>query len=68
MKIYLNDKIIEFACEAEPTVSRLAEQENIGLRGVALALNDKVVRKNMWDTTLLKEGDKVTVVKIAFGG
>lgn len=68
MKIYLNDREIEFASEAEPTVAKLAELHDIKPQGTAIAVNNKVVRKQFWGTTLLASGDKVSVVKIAFGG
>lgn len=50
------------------TVAQLAEQENIEPKGAAIAINGKIVRKAVWESTLLNEGDKVTAVKIAFGG
>ncbi len=68
MKIYLNDKEIEFMGYAEPTVESLVRQEEINPQGTAIAVNDRIVRKTSWASTLLNPGDKVTVVKIAFGG
>lgn len=50
------------------TLGQLAARENIGLKGTAIAVNGKLVRKTVWDSTLLNEGDRLTVIKIAFGG
>lgn len=37
-------------------------------KGVAVAVNDEVVRKSDWDTTRLHEGDRVEVITARQGG
>lgn len=68
MKIYINNSEYDFAAEAEPTVAKLVEMERIPEQGTAITVNNKVVRKQFWPTTILAPGDKLTVVNIAFGG
>jgi sulfur carrier protein len=57
----------------EPLVARnvaelIAAQSDSGGRGVAVALNGAVVRRAEWDTTLLKGGDVVEIVRAMQGG
>lgn len=67
MKIYINDIERHFPNPAL-TLAELVRLENMETRGIAVAVNNKVVRKAVWDATLLSEGDRLTVIKIAFGG
>ena len=36
--------------------------------GKAIAVNDTIVPKHLWDTTLLQENDKMLVIKACSGG
>ncbi|NUT39829.1 MAG: sulfur carrier protein ThiS [Thermoactinospora sp.] len=45
-------------------VKRLTEQTS----GVAVAVNDEVVRRGAWDSTALDEGDRVEVLTAVQGG
>lgn len=48
------------------TVASLLEGSATG--GVAIAVNDNIVRRPDWTTTVLHEGDEVVVIKAAYGG
>ena len=50
------------------TLSELAKWKNIPLQGTAIAINDKLVKKDNWETTYLNNLDRVTVITAAFGG
>lgn len=63
IKINNEDKCTE--CE---TVAQLAKELALPERGVALAINNRVVQRAVWGETMLSEGDNVTVIKAAFGG
>ena len=57
----------------EPLVARnvaelIAERSDTEGRGVAVALNGAVVRRADWNTTLLKCGDVVEIVRAMQGG
>lgn len=67
MKIFLNDNEM-IVPEPVMTLGQFAAKENIGVKGTAIAVNDRLVRKTVWDSTLLNDGDRLTVIKIAFGG
>lgn len=57
--------------EADTSVAGLLRE--IGLdprnpKGIAVAVNDEVVRKGEWETTILREGDRVEVITALQGG
>lgn len=49
-------------------ISQLAVELQLPERGVALAVNNRVVPRTNWETTPINEGDSVTIIKAAFGG
>ena len=40
----------------------------IPAEGIAVAVNNRVIPRSEWDTTLLHEADKVTVIRAVCGG
>ncbi|MBO7481186.1 MAG: sulfur carrier protein ThiS [Bacteroidales bacterium] len=45
--------------------------ETIGIKPnepVAVAIGTDVIDRNMWDATILNEGDKVTIIRATCGG
>ena len=50
------------------SISQLAVELQLPERGVALAVNNRVVPRTNWETTPINEGDSVTIIKAAFGG
>lgn len=66
MKIFVNSQEYELACPVP--VSELASMLELPEGGVAVAVNNKIVRRDEWNTFLLKENDKVIVIKAACGG
>lgn len=65
MKVKINNE--EHITEAA-TIARLAEELSLPERGVALAVNNKVVPRTEWASAPVSEGDSITVIKAAFGG
>ncbi|MDE7401901.1 MAG: sulfur carrier protein ThiS [Muribaculaceae bacterium] len=67
MKIFVNQK--EFLANSESlTVEQLLNEIQSLKAGVAVAVNNKVVRKAYWDSTFLAEGDHITVITAVCGG
>ncbi|MDE6697127.1 MAG: sulfur carrier protein ThiS [Muribaculaceae bacterium] len=67
MKIYVNQK--EFHMDSDRlTVAELLNEIQSHKPGVAVAVNDKVVRKVDWESTLIAEGDYITVITAVCGG
>lgn len=67
--MFINIKINnEDKCTESATVAQLAKELALPERGVALAINNRVVQRAVWSETMLNEGDNITVIKAAFGG
>lgn len=49
-------------------VAELAEQLQLPERGVALAVNQRIIPRAEWRNTVLMPNDNITVIKAAFGG
>lgn len=50
------------------TVAQLAEVQQLPAAGVAVAVNDRLVRRNSWDSHILSPGDRIVLIKAAYGG
>ena len=67
MTIILNKQ--EFTSDSENlTVAQLLDEIKLQTAGVAVAVNNKVVRKADWTSAQLTEGDIVTVITAVCGG
>lgn len=68
MKISVNNKLIELDLKDPTLLSEFLAKQNFPDKGIAVALNGKVVRRGEWETTLLSDGDSITVIKAVCGG
>lgn len=66
IKIVLNKKEIEL--KDNSTITMLIENMSIVTTGIAIAVNNKVIRRNEWQNYILKDNDKVIVIKAVCGG
>ena len=66
MKITLNGEIKEL--ENEVTLDRLLELFSLPSQRVAVELNQEVVRKQAWDSTVVRADDRLEVVHFVGGG
>ena len=66
MNIFLNSKPIQVADGA--TLFELMQQMELPERGVAVAVDNKMVQRESWQTTTLTEEAKILVIKAACGG
>lgn len=67
MKIILNGKEYFPACDTL-TVASLIDINRMPRTGVAVAVNNRIVRKSDWDDTRLADGDRVTIITAVCGG
>lgn len=65
MDITINNKPLSTSAA---TVSQLAAELALPEKGVAVAVDNKLVPRGDWDSSELKEGAAVTVIRAAFGG
>jgi sulfur carrier protein len=67
MEIWLNGASITW--EAGPiALSDLLAEQKINLEGIAVAVNDTVIRKTEWPEYIIREGDRIEVVYARQGG
>lgn len=66
MKIRLNGEPVEIA--GPMTVTALLAHYDIDARRVAVEHNLVVVKRALYDTTLVRDGDEVEVVNLVGGG
>lgn len=65
MKITINNEPKEVTSS---TIAQLSTELSMPERGVAIAINNRVVPRTAWADTALNDGDNVTIIKAAFGG
>lgn len=66
MKATVNGRLRELPDEL--TVGMLLELLGAGRTGVAVARNDRVVRRTEYETARLEDGDRVEVIEAVAGG
>lgn len=66
MKIILNSENREVALDA--TLQSAMEELSVPTKGVAVAVNNKMVPRTQWVDFQLKENDALIVIKAACGG
>jgi sulfur carrier protein len=50
------------------TVGRLLRELGVGETGIAVAVNDRIVRKAAFDEHALRDGDAVEIIRAVAGG
>lgn len=64
--VEVNEKRMEVTPDCSLTeLLKVLEQSE---RGTAIAVNERIISRPLWENTTLKEGDKVIIIKAAFGG
>ena len=66
MQVFINQKTHQ--TEQANLNDLLIEIQLGGARGIAVAVNDKVISKSQWLTFLLSEADKITIIRATQGG
>ena len=66
MKAIINGSARELPDEL--TVGALLELLGSPRRGVAVARNDRIVRRDQYDAAYLKEGDRLEIIQAVAGG
>lgn len=65
MKVHVNNKEVETTAT---NLTLLAEQLQLPLAGIAIAVNNKMVPRPEWSVFSLQENDQLVVIKAACGG
>ncbi len=67
MKVFLNNRPVELSGQ-DQNLQTLLEREGLVKPGVAVAINNKVVRRKDWPSTLLQDNMKLTIIHAVCGG
>lgn len=65
MKIIINNQSVETNAA---TLAQLADEHNLPATGVAIAVDNKMVKRTEWPTFALKDGQSITILKAFSGG
>lgn len=65
MRVNVNNK--EITTEAQ-NLAQLVAQLGLPAQGVAVAVNNRIVRRADWETCMLAEDVQITIIKAACGG
>lgn len=65
MNIKINNKETEVKATS---LQELATELSLPEKGVAVAVNNRMVTRTDWNQTVIKEGDNVVVIKAVCGG
>lgn len=66
MEVYINHKAVD--ATGVDNLEALLEREGLARPGTAVAVANKVVRRDSWASTPLEEGMKLTVIRAVCGG
>ena len=67
MEITLNNRNENFDCETM-TVSQLLEIKNFTFKMIVIKINGKLIKKDVYETTLIKNNYNVNVIHLISGG
>lgn len=67
MNVFVNGKNTDLPQEVK-NIALLVRFLEIPTTGVAVAINNKVVRKTDWEVHMLAEGDEVMIITAVCGG
>lgn len=67
MKITLNNRPEMFEGE-ELSVSAIMEAKSFAFKMLVVRLNDQLVKKDSYGTTLVKDGDDLKIIHLVSGG
>ncbi len=66
MNIFVNDAPIQ--CDEQTTITKLLSQQGIQAINIAVAMNNMVIPKAQWDTSLVKDACNIIIIKAVQGG
>lgn len=67
MTIKINDESANLPKD-DLTVTELVKWKEINPQGTAVAVNDKLIKRDLWDSTIIKDGDDITIITASYGG
>ncbi|MFZ4260489.1 sulfur carrier protein ThiS [Sphingobacterium sp. HJSM2_6] len=68
MKLTINQKTKEFIAPPQHLADIVQLETDVSKKGIAVALNYRVIPKNLWDTTPVQENDSILIINATQGG
>lgn len=66
MQIFINDIAAE--CPENSSISQILSQQSIVPQNIAIALDNVVIPKKQWETTVVKNNSRLIIIKAVQGG
>jgi sulfur carrier protein len=67
MQIILNNRVEKFE-KSSMTIRELLDEKNFTFKMLVIKINNKLVRKEEYDTATFSDGDNVSVIHLISGG
>ena len=67
MRIILNDNPVDLPKNVT-TVKDFVNWRQIPSQGTAIAINDKLLKQDLWPVTAFEDLDRITIISAAYGG
>lgn len=67
MNIKINNKTVSLPKD-DMSVKDVLQLMEIKSGGTAIAINDKLVKRDLWDSIKINDNDEITIITAAFGG
>lgn len=64
--VYLNNRPIQL--DDHTSVARFLERQDLASANMAIAVNNKVVPRNVREATMLTDGDHILIITASYGG
>lgn len=68
MDIHVNGNQVSLETNEHTIVTLLQSQGFEQFKGLAVAINEQIVPRNQWETTLLQSNDQVLIITATQGG
>ncbi len=66
MQVFINDTPIE--CKKQLSLAQLLAVQQIHPINIAIAIDNTVIPKAQWDTTIIQENTRIIIIKAVQGG
>ena len=64
--IHLNEQLLNI--DKNTNISQLLLQKNYPQTGIAVAINQQIISKTLWEEQQLRDGDNILIIQATQGG
>lgn len=66
MKVFINK--VEITIEDGAMLQDLIRSQEIKSEGIAVAVDNRIIKRSEWSATPIEEGAKITIIQATYGG